>query len=119
MKVVELQEKINGLKNYISGLKQIISAAERTITTTEIQIMRICKHESGMEYVVGLESAWDPDDGAEQFHCEYCGVCNVLFVIESFGYYGKPRQAEYRTVGLNGGLLAPYFIDRKTMWKGE
>jgi len=119
MEVVDLQEKITGLKGYISGLKQIINAAEKTITTAEIQIMRICKHEVGMQYVVGYESPMDPEDGAEQFHCEYCGVCNVLFVIEPFGYYGKPRQTEYKTVGLNGGLLAPYFIDRKTMWKGK
>ena len=119
MEVVDLQEKITGLKGYISGLKQIINAAEKTITTAEIQIMRICKHEVGMQYVVGYESPMYPEDGAEQFHCEYCGVCNVLFVIEPFGYYGKPRQTEYKTVGLNGGLLAPYFIDRKTMWKGK
>ena len=119
MNVDELHKKIDGLKNYISGLKQIIRIAEREITDSEIDITRVCKHEVGMEYVVGYESPMDPEDGAEPFHCKYCSACNVLFVIEPFGYYGKPWQTKYWTVGLNGGLLAPYFIDRKTMWKGK
>ncbi len=112
MEIIKLQEKINGLRNYISGLKKIIAAAERTITAIEVQIMRTCKHEFGMQYVVGINYE------AEKFHCKYCSECNVLFITESFGYFDKPRQDEYKTMGI-GGLATSYFIDYKTMRSGK
>lgn len=119
MEVEELLTKLENLKGYLEGLKKIEVETEKAIHKTERDIRKVCKHDNEMEYVVGTEPSYDPDEGSQRFHCEFCGVCDTLFVISEFKYMEEPRQQKYSTVGLNNWLHYSFFVDRITMRKDK
>lgn len=114
MEVKELQEKLLSLSGYLEGLKQLQKETEKAIHKTERDIRRACKHNEGMQYVVGTEPSYDPDDCSTRYHCQFCDVCQTLFVIKEFGYCEQPKQPNHQTVGLNG-LFSSFFVDRTSM----